>query len=170
MSVELDRMAEEIAELAFRLVETERRVRNVMRYIEVTEVDTAKGLVKVVDRGGGEGKDLASDWLPWMEHASPQGGGNATTWRPPRVGMRGIWFSPSGNLAEGMIMPGGFSNRAGQPSQDGSAHVETNGKSSTTMTPDAIRTQTQKAEHGAGDSYVIRAPRVSINPAGGATS
>lgn len=169
MSYELSRMAEDIAELTYRLAETERRLRNTMRYAEITEVDAAKGLVKVIDRGGGEGKDLPSDWLPWMEMGGPQEGGDATTWRPPRVGQRVMWFSPSGNLREGMIMQGGFSNRAGQPSSDPSAHVETNGRSTTTMTPDSIKTQTKHAEHQA-DSYVIRAPRVSINPAGGATS
>lgn len=170
MSADLERMAEDIAELAYRLVETERRLRNTIRYAEITEVDAKKGLVKVIDRGGGEGKDLPSDWLPWMEMGGPQEGGNATTWRPPRVGQRVTWFSPSGNLREGMIMAGGFSNRAGQPSQDATAHVETNGKSSTTMTPDSLKTQTQKAEHQAGETFIIRAPRVSINPAGGATS
>ena len=157
MSYDLERLAEEMSEMAFRLAETERRQRNMMRYVEVVEVDAAKGLVKVIDRGGGEGKDLTSPWLPWMEMGGPQEGGNATTWRPPRVGMRGTWFSPSGNLAEGMIMAGGFSNAAGQPSQDGSAHVETNGKSRTTTTPDS---RTVETEH-----YVVKAKRVDFNPA-----
>lgn len=162
---DLDELAEEVAELAFKLAEAERRIRNTMRYVRVEEVDAAKGLVRVVDAGGGEDKDIVSDWQPWMEMGGPQTGGNATTWRPPRVGQRAIWFSPSGNLREGIIMSGGFSNAAGQPSQDASAHVETNGKSSTTMTPDSIKTQTQSAEHKAERAYVIRAPRVSINPA-----
>lgn len=145
---------DELAELAYRVVETERRLRNVMRYVEVTEVDPAKGLVKVVDRGGGPGKDLPSDWRPWMEMGGPQPGGNAATWKPPRVGQRGMWLSPSGNLAEGIIMPGGFSDRAGQPSQDGSAHVETNGKTTITATPDGYVIQT--------DNVTITAKSVTI--------
>jgi phage baseplate assembly protein V len=145
---------DELAELAYRVVETERRLRNVMRYVEVTEVDPAKGLVKVVDRGGGPGKDLPSDWRPWMEMGGPQGVGNATTWKPPRVGQRGMWLSPSGNLAEGIIMPGGFSDKAGQPSQDGSAHVETNGKTKITATPDGYVIET--------DNVTIKAKSVTI--------
>lgn len=142
-------LLDQVLELTYRVAEAERRVRNVMRYVEVTEVDPAKGVAKVIDRGGGEGKDLPSDWLPWMELGAPRGGGNGTTWRPPTKGQRAIWFSPSGNLAEGILINGGFSNAAGQPSQSGDEHVETIGQTRVTYRP---------------GQTIIKSPRVDINP------
>lgn len=124
---------DELQELVFRLTELERRVRNTVRHAEVVEVDAAKGLVKVVDKGGGDGKDLPSPWLPWAELGAPRSGGNGTTWRPPAVGQKMLWVSPSGNPGEGICLPSAFSNDCAQPSQDGAAHVETIGDARTTM-------------------------------------
>ncbi len=163
-------------ELAFRLEDAERRIRNMVRFPVLTELDAAKGMAKSIDKGGGEGKDLPLPYLPWLEFAAPDANGNRTTWRPPQIGQRMMLLSPSGNLAEGLLIPAGFSNAAGQPSQSGDEHVETIGKTRTTMTGDTITHKTEHIKHEAksvehtADTYVIKAPRVSINPAGGATS
>lgn len=163
MRIVLD-LVERNNELTFRLEETERRIRNMVRFPVLTELDAAKGLAKSIDKGGGEGKDLPLPFLPWAEVAGPHGGGNRTTWRPPQPGQRMMLLSPSGNLAEGLLIPAGFSNAAGPPSQSGDEHVETIGATKTTLTPDGIKTETKNVEHKA-DAYVIRSARVSINPA-----
>ncbi len=122
-----------LTEMAMRITELARRVRNIIRYADVTEVDPAKGLVKVVDKGGGEGKDLHSPWRPWAEVGAPRSAGNGTTWRPPTKGQRVMWISPSGNPGEGIIMAAAFSNECAAPSQSGDEHVETIGNAKTTM-------------------------------------
>ncbi|MEQ1712475.1 MAG: phage baseplate assembly protein V, partial [Hyphomicrobium sp.] len=128
-----------------RIPEIERRLRNMVRYAKVTEVDPAKGLVKLVDEGGGEGQDLPIDWIPWAEQ-----GGGIKTWRPPTPGQRMVLFSPSGNLHDAIALNAAFSNENGQPSDKGDEIKETIGASSTTVR---------------GDSHVIKSPRIDLNPA-----
>lgn len=122
----------------FRLAELERMLRNMVRFVEVDEVDAAKGTAKTTDRGGGEGKDLPLPQLPWAETGAPRSGGNGTTWRPPSKGQRMMVISPSGRLSDGMLFPASFSDAAGQPSDKGDEHVETIGKTRVTYRGDSV--------------------------------
>ncbi len=137
-------MSAEFEDLLRRLPEFERRLRNMVRYGKVAEVDAAKGLVKITDDGGGEGQSLTTDWIPWAET-----GGGIKTWRPPTVGQRVVMFSPSGNLHDAISFNAAFSNENAQPSDKGDEIKETIGASSTTVR---------------GDSHVIKSPRIDLNP------
>ncbi len=126
-------MSAEFEDLLRRLPEFERRLRNMVRYGKVAEVDAAKGLVKITDDGGGEGQSLTTDWIPWAET-----GGGIKTWRPPTVGQRVVMFSPSGNLHDAISFNAAFSNENAQPSDKGDEIKETIGASSFTMRGDKI--------------------------------
>jgi phage baseplate assembly protein gpV len=129
-----------LQEMVFRLTELERRVRNMVRHVEVVE-DPVDGLVETVDKGGGDGKDLPMPPLPWAEVGSPRQGGNGTTWRPPKKGQKMVLFSPSGNLGEGILFPAAFSNDCAAPSNSADEHVETIGDVRTTMKNGSHKTE-----------------------------
>lgn len=120
-------MSAEFEDFLRRIVETERRVRNMMRYVNVVEVDPAKGLVRVKDDGSDPDQTFESDWIPWMEQA-----GQTKTWTPPSVGQPMMMLSPSGNMADAIAVSGRFSNQNGQPSQKGDENVETIGDTTIT--------------------------------------
>lgn len=142
-------MANEFEDLLRRIPEIERRVRNIVRYGIVQDVDPAKGLVKMIDDGGGEGQTYTSDWRPWVEM-----GGATKTWRPPSKGQPVVMISPSGNLADGIVIAGGFSDQAAnkQPSDKGDENVETLGDTRITVK---------------GDQTIITSPRIDLNPGSG---
>lgn len=116
-----------------RIPEIERRLRNMVRYGVVEEVDAAKGLVKMKDDGGGEGQSYTSDWRPWAEV-----GGGIKTWRPPTKGQQVVMFSPSGSLAEGIVFNAAFSDENKQPSDKGDEIVETIGDTTITIRGDSV--------------------------------
>lgn len=137
-------MSAEFEDLLRRIPEIERRLRNMVRYGKVEEIDAAKGLVKITDDGGGDGQSLTTDWIPWAEQ-----GGGIKTWRPPTKGQRMVMFSPSGNLHDAIALNAAFSNENAQPSDKGDEIKETIGSSSVTVR---------------GDSHVIKSPRIDLNP------
>jgi len=137
-------MSADFEDMLRRIPEIERRIRNMVRYGKVAEVDPAKGLVKITDDGGGKGQSLTTDWIPWAET-----GGGIKTWRPPTVGQRVVMFSPSGQLHDAISMNAAFSNEHAQPSDKGDEIKETIGASSITTR---------------GDSHVVKSPRIDLNP------
>lgn len=122
-----------LTEMAFRITEMERYIRNLVRYVTVTE-DPVDGKVRAVDKGGGDGgKDLPLPPQPWAEVGAPRDGGNGTTWRPPKPGQQMLCLTPSGKLGQGILIPAAFSNDCAAPSQSADEHVETIGNARTTM-------------------------------------
>jgi phage baseplate assembly protein V len=93
-----------------------RRLSNVARYGTVAEVDytgqTAGFPALRVQLQDGE---ILSDWVPWF---TPRAGKDRV-WDPPEVGEVVMLLAPSGELANGVAIPGLFSdgnangNRAG---------------------------------------------------------
>lgn len=121
-------MNRDFEDLLRRIPEIERRLRNMVRYGRVEEVDPAKGLVKIIDDGDGDGQSLTTDWIPWAET-----GGGIKTWRPPTKGQRVVMFSPSGNLHDAISFNAAFSNENAQPSNKGDEIVETIGSTTLKM-------------------------------------
>lgn len=126
-------MSAEFEDLLRRIPEIERRVRNMMRYVTVAEVDAAKGLVKLKDDGEDPDQTLETDWVPWMEQA-----GQTKTWTPPSVGQPMMLFSPSGNIADAIALAGRFSNQNAQPSQKGDENMVTIGGTTITTSGDKV--------------------------------
>jgi phage baseplate assembly protein gpV len=109
-----------VRELDYHLAEMERRLANVVRLGTVKEVDPAKGKVRVEIAKDPEGLPVLTPWLKWSERA-----GKIKTWLPPSVGEQVKVIAPSGDLAQGWVDAGGFSDANPAPSSDGSEHVVT---------------------------------------------
>lgn len=84
-----------------------RRLSNVARYGTVAEADytgaTAGFPAIRVQLQDGE---ILSDWVPWF---TPRAGKDRV-WDPPEVGEVVMLLAPSGDLANGVAIPGLFSN------------------------------------------------------------
>lgn len=84
-----------------------RRMSNVARYGTVAEADytgaTAGFPAIRVQLQDGE---ILTDWVPWF---SPRAGKDRV-WDPPEVGEVVMMLAPSGELANGVAIPGLFSN------------------------------------------------------------
>jgi len=72
-------------------------VHNLIRYGEIEEVDHAAARVRVKLAGG-----VITGWRRWVTGMA----GETLSWRPPEVGERVLYLSPSGNLAGGIAIAG----------------------------------------------------------------
>ena len=95
------------------IAELSRRLENLIRIGIVAEVDHAARRVRV-DSGG-----LQTDWLKWCAGRA----GATRTWSPPTVGEQVMILSPSGELANGIVMPSIYSDSLDTPSDDSNLHI-----------------------------------------------
>ena len=91
--------------------ELNRRLKNIVRRGVVAEVRAADPAMCRVQCG-----ELLTDWLPWVEQAAA-GLGKVRHWRCPVVNERAVVLSPGGDMTQGMVYPGLFSDETPQPSQ-----------------------------------------------------
>lgn len=94
--------------MSFPLAEIDRRVANIFRIGTVYALDAANALVQV-DLG-----DLVTDWLPWGTGRA----GSTRKWSAPSVGEQVMVFSPSGELAAGIVGPSIFQDAHPAPSNN----------------------------------------------------
>lgn len=97
---------------AMEATDAARRIHNVGRYGIVRQTDYRRGLLRVGVQQREDGSDeLLSDWLPWaMNSAGPD-----RMWWAPEVGEVVMIMAPSGELANGLVLPSCLSNQ----NQDG---------------------------------------------------
>lgn len=95
------------------IIELSRMVENLIRIGTIHSVDHAAVRVRVQ-----LGK-LTTEWLRWFEHRA----GQTTTWDPPTVGEQCMVFSPSGELANGIVLVGIDSGSIQPPSHNENKHV-----------------------------------------------
>jgi phage baseplate assembly protein V len=93
------------------LTDTQRRLANIIRIGTVEEADFATARVKV--RFG----EILTGWLPF----GGQRAGGMRVWNPPSVGEQVVVLSPSGDLAQGVAMPGLYSDAKPAPGSTGTA-------------------------------------------------
>ena len=92
--------------------ETDRCLANLLRKGTIKELDEANALAKV------ECGDLTTDWLPWMTlRAGPD-----RTWHAPEVGEQVMVLSPSGDMAQGAILPAIYQDAHGAPANLKTTH------------------------------------------------
>ena len=58
--------------------------------------------------------DMRTDWLPWFTHAA----GSVRTWSAPSVGSQVMILSPSGDMAQGCVLPAIYQDAYAAPSSD----------------------------------------------------
>lgn len=93
------------------ITDTQRRLANIIRIGTIEEADYATARVKV--RFG----EILTGWLPF----GGQRAGGMRVWNPPSVGEQVVVLSPSGDLAQGVAIPGLYSDAKPAPGSTGSA-------------------------------------------------
>jgi phage baseplate assembly protein V len=93
--------------------ELNRRIENLIRLGTIAEVDHAAHRVRV-DSG-----ELLTAWLKWRTGRA----GATRTWSPPTIGEQVMILSPSGELANGIVMPSIFCDAHDSPSDSATEHV-----------------------------------------------
>ena len=87
-----------LQELAVELADLRRRFENVLCLGVIAEADYAAARVRVSIGA------LKTTWLPWLTHRA----GGDSTWHAPEVGEQVLVLSPSGDLAQGVVLPAIF--------------------------------------------------------------
>lgn len=131
-------LIEHVIAMERRIIELERKQENAVRVGRIEEIDASRGLVKV-DVGTPE-HPLVSGWVPWTERA-----GGIRTWTPPSPGEQVRLISPTGDMAQGWVDQGGFSNENVQPHDREDERVFTVGETTITETGDSVLIQTMDA-------------------------
>lgn len=89
----------------FAITELNRRLANLIRLGKVTETDYESGRVKV------EIGELVSGWLPWLTSRA----GNDRTWWAPEPDEQVVVISPSGDIAQGVVLMGLYQSKHPAP-------------------------------------------------------
>ena len=103
----------------YHLVETLRRLANIVRPGTVTEVDLQAARVRV-RYAGDEADPVLTGWLPWIVSRA---GADAAEWWPPGVGEQAVLLAPNGDLAQAFALPAVYSNESGAPSTEQDLHL-----------------------------------------------
>lgn len=90
-----------------------RRLENVVRWGTVSAIDYGKPAC-MVDTGR-----ITTDWLPFFQVRA----GETTEWNPPTIGEQCLILSPSGDLANGMVLFGIHTDQNQPPSHSPDTHV-----------------------------------------------
>ncbi|MCX2722610.1 baseplate assembly protein [Roseibium salinum] len=92
------------------------RFGQMVRVGPVAEIDAAKGYrIKLADTEDGP---LLSPWLP-----HPESGGQSSSWMPLSIGQVVGILSPNGDIRQGVLLRGGFTDGNQPPSADLAANV-----------------------------------------------
>lgn len=112
----------EIAELAARIAELERRFSGVMRHGTVEEIDTARHRVRLNFGNDIDGSAFLSPWIPYAQIA-----GALKVHTPPSEGQQLTALSPNGDWQQAIALPMTWSDQNASPSTAGEEHVLTFG-------------------------------------------
>ncbi len=96
------------ADIERRLAELEHRLANVIRRGVIVEADYDAARVKV------QLGDNTTGWLPWLTRRA----GSAIEWWAPEIGEQVTVLSPSGDLAQGEVLPALYSTAHPAPVSD----------------------------------------------------
>lgn len=95
--------------------ELSRQLANIIRTGTVSDLDLQNARCRV------QTGNLKTSWLPWITNRA----GNTRSWSAPDIGEQCIVFSPSGELAAGIVLVGLYADVSPAPSQDANQHVVT---------------------------------------------
>ena len=100
-----------IQDLAYRVQQLERRLNNILRVGNVAEVDHERARCRVAIG------DLKTAWLKWFTDAAS----DDSTWWAPKIGEQVMVLSPSGEMAQGAVLPAIYQDK--WPAQEASPDV-----------------------------------------------
>lgn len=93
--------------------ELSRLLANLIRTGTILDLDIQNARCRVKTGG------LTTEWLPWFALRA----GNTITWSAPDIGEQCIIFSPSGELAAGLVLVGLYADAHPAPSNSGTQHL-----------------------------------------------
>lgn len=99
----------DLSALEYRITELERRLANVALIGTVSEADYAEARVRV------QIGNITTAWLPWLTRRA----GTAVDWWAPDIGEQVMVISPSGEPAQGVVMPALYSDAHPAPTSNG---------------------------------------------------
>ena len=95
--------------------ELNRRLANLIRLAKIVKADYARARVKA------QSGELVSGWLPWLTARA----GQDRSWWAPEVGEQVLLLAPSGDPAQGMVLPGIYQNACPPPERRADRHQTT---------------------------------------------
>jgi phage baseplate assembly protein V len=110
----------EVALLAARVAELERRVASMIRHGTVEEVDAKKHRVRLRIGEDGQGQPFLGPWVPYAQIA-----GALKVHTPPSKGQQLTLFSPGGDFRQALALPLTWSDENKSPSEKGDEHILT---------------------------------------------
>lgn len=93
--------------------ELSRQLANIIRTGTILDLDLQSAKCRV------QTGNLTTEWLPWFAHRA----GNTLTWSAPDIGEQCIIFSPSGELAAGLVLVGLYADAHPAPSSSATEHL-----------------------------------------------
>ena len=98
----------------YHLTELARRLENLVRIGTVRSVDLDAPSCRVQYATDDQGRPVLTGWLPWT---APRAGDDRD-WRPPSIGEQVLMLSPSGELANGVVLQALYQTAHPAPSAD----------------------------------------------------
>ena len=111
------RLEDYLAKLTRRIDELEQRLDQSVRHGTVSDVDASKQQIRM-RIGGTDAEPLKSPWVPYGQIA-----GAMKIHSMPSVGQTMTLYSPTGDLRQGIAMPGSWSDANPSPSDKPGDHV-----------------------------------------------
>jgi phage baseplate assembly protein V len=125
----------ELAEMASRVAEIERRLAGMMRHGTVAEIDPAQQRVRL-DFGPAHGADgrFLSPWVPYAQFS-----GALRVHTPPTVGQQFTAMSPTGDFQQAVAVPLTHHSANPSPSDASDQNVITYGNVTMTLADDLVQ-------------------------------
>ena len=145
----MERQSEDTTELI-------RRIENIVRLGVIAQVDRDAVLVRVrMQAQDDEDADLLTNWLPWKSMRA----GAVRVWSAPSIGEQCTVLSPGGDLAQGVALPGIYSDETPPPdASENSLVVDAPSNGSITLRCGESSLVID------GNAITLRAARIDLNP------
>ncbi|WP_309628737.1 phage baseplate assembly protein V [Brevundimonas sp.] len=145
----------ELADLARRVADLERRMSNTMREGTVEAVDPARKRVRL-RLGGSGGEPFLSPWVPYSQTA-----GALKIHSPPSAGQQMTLLAPAGDIRRGQAVPFTWCDAEPSPSDEGDQHVLTFGDLRIEITADGINLRLGSSEiHVRPDQILLKGSEI----------
>ena len=100
-------------QMSFNFSELDRRLHNLIRLGTIKGADYKNAKVRV------EIGELVTDWLPWLTAIA----GNDRNWSAPSIGEQVVVLSPSGEMAQGVVLSALYQQKYPPPTDNEKEHI-----------------------------------------------